>query len=71
VSRRRIKRAGRPKYTFGFRGAALPATVGNSAVRVLDPPLSNSARIDEFITAEKPPKAIHRSMIVKVVYLFD
>ena len=25
----------------------------------------------EFITTDKPPKAIHRSKIVKVVYLFD
>ena len=26
---------------------------------------------DEFITTEKPNKAIHRSSLVKVVYLFD
>jgi predicted nucleic acid-binding protein len=29
------------------------------------------SRTDEFVTIEKPPKAIHRSTIVKVVYLFD
>ena len=28
------------------------------------------SRADEFITTEKPPKAIHRSKIAKVVYLF-
>jgi hypothetical protein len=29
------------------------------------------SRADEFVTTEKTPKAIHRSTIVKVVYLFN
>ena len=29
------------------------------------------SRADEFITTEKPTKPIHRSSLVKVVYLFD
>jgi hypothetical protein len=28
------------------------------------------SRADEFVTTEKPSKAIHRSSLVKVVYLF-
>lgn len=28
-------------------------------------------RADQFITTEKPNKSIHRSSLVKVVYLFD
>ena len=44
---------------------------GLGAMDALHLAAAHLSRADEFITTEKPPKAIHRSMIVKVVYLFD
>jgi hypothetical protein len=44
-----------------------------AAARSLDPDAVAAAHLsgaDEFITTEKPNKAIHRSSLVKVVYLF-
>ena len=38
------------------------------AMRLLDDPES---RADEFITTEKPNKAIHRSSLVRAIYLFS
>jgi hypothetical protein len=44
---------------------------GFGALQDLHVAAAHLSRADEFITTEKPPKAIHRSTIVKVVYLFD
>jgi predicted nucleic acid-binding protein len=47
------------------------ARAGLGAMDALHLAAAHLSRADEFITTEKPPKAIHRSTIVKVVYLFD
>ena len=47
------------------------AKAGLGAMDALHLAAAHLSRADEFITTEKPPKAIHRSKIVKVVYLFD
>jgi hypothetical protein len=44
---------------------------GLGAMDALHLAAAHLARSDEFITTEKPLKAIHRSKIVRVVYLFD
>jgi predicted nucleic acid-binding protein len=44
---------------------------GLGAMDALHLAAAHLSRADEFITTEKHPKAIHRSTIVKVVYLFD
>jgi predicted nucleic acid-binding protein len=44
---------------------------GLGAMDALHLAAAHLSRADEFVTTEKPPKAIHRSKIVKVVYLFD
>jgi predicted nucleic acid-binding protein len=47
------------------------AKVGLGAMDALHLSAANLSRADEFITTEKPNKAIHRSSLVKVVYLFS
>ena len=47
------------------------AEAGLGAMDALHLAASSLSRADEFITTEKPSKPIHRSTIVKVVYLFD
>ena len=47
------------------------AKAGLGAMDALHLAAAHLSRADEFITTEKPPKAIHRSTIVKVVYLFE
>lgn len=44
---------------------------GLGAMDALHLAAAHLARSDEFITTEKPLKAIHRSKTVRVVYLFD
>jgi hypothetical protein len=44
---------------------------GLGAMDALHLAAAHLSRADEFITSEKPPKAIHRSTLVKVVYLFE
>jgi predicted nucleic acid-binding protein len=44
---------------------------GLGAMDALHLAAARLSRADEFITTEKPLKAIHRSTIVRVVYLFD
>jgi predicted nucleic acid-binding protein len=46
------------------------AKAGLGAMDALHLAAAHLARADEFITTEKPNKAIHRSSLVKVVYLF-
>ena len=46
------------------------AKAGLGAMDALHLAAARLSRADEFITTEKPTKAIHRSTIVKVVYLF-
>jgi predicted nucleic acid-binding protein len=47
------------------------AKVGLGAMDALHLAAAQLSRADEFITTEKPNKAIHRSSLVKVVYLFS
>jgi predicted nucleic acid-binding protein len=47
------------------------AKAGLGAMDALHLAAAHLSRADEFITTEKPPKAIHRSTMVRVVYLFD
>ena len=47
------------------------ANAGLGAMDALHLAAAHLSRADEFITTEKPSKAIHRSKIVKIVYLFD
>jgi predicted nucleic acid-binding protein len=47
------------------------AKVGLGAMDALHLAAAHLSRADEFITTEKPNKAIHRSSLVKVVYLFS
>jgi predicted nucleic acid-binding protein len=44
---------------------------GLGAMDALHPAAAHLSHADEFITTEKPNKAIYRSSLVKVVYLFD
>jgi len=44
---------------------------GLGAMDALHVAAAHLSRADEFITTEKPNKAIHRSALVKVVYLFS
>jgi predicted nucleic acid-binding protein len=46
------------------------ARAGLGAMDALHLAAAHLSRADEFITTEKPNKAIHRSSLVKVVYLF-
>ena len=46
------------------------AKAGLSAMDALHVAAAHLSRADEFVTTEKPDKAIHRSSLVKVVYLF-
>jgi hypothetical protein len=46
------------------------AKAGLGAMDALHLAAAHLSRADEFVTAEKPNKAIHRSSLVKVVYLF-
>jgi hypothetical protein len=47
------------------------AKAGLGAMDALHLAAAHLSRADEFITAEKPNKAIHRTSLVKVVYLFS
>jgi hypothetical protein len=47
------------------------AKTGLGAMDALHLAAAHLSRADEFITTGKPPKAIHRSTVVKVMYLFD
>ena len=47
------------------------AKAGLGAMDALHLAAAHLSRADEFITTEKPNKAIHRSSLVKVVYLFS
>ena len=47
------------------------ARAGLGAMDALHLAAAHLSRADEFITTEKPNKAIHRSSLVKVVYLFS
>jgi predicted nucleic acid-binding protein len=47
------------------------AKSGLGAMDALHLAAAHLSRADEFITTEKPNKAIHRSSLIKVVYLFD
>jgi predicted nucleic acid-binding protein len=47
------------------------ARAGLGAMDALHLAAAHLSRAEELITTEKPAKAIHRSTIVKVVYLFD
>jgi predicted nucleic acid-binding protein len=47
------------------------ARAGLGAMDALHVAAAHLSRADEFITTEKPNKAIHRSSLVKVVYLFS
>jgi len=47
------------------------AKAGLAAMDALHLAAAHLSRADEFITTEKPNKAIHRSSLVKVVYLFS
>ena len=47
------------------------ASAGLGAMDALYLAAAHLSRADEFITTEKPNKAIHRSSLVKVVYLFS
>ena len=47
------------------------ARAGLGAMDALHLAAAHLSHADEFITTEKPNKAIHRSSLVKVVYLFD
>ena len=47
------------------------AKAGLGAMDALHLAAAHLSRADEFITTEKPNKAIHRSSLVKVVYLFN
>lgn len=46
------------------------AKAGLGAMDALHLAAAHLSRADEFITTEKPNKAIHRSSLVKIVYLF-
>jgi hypothetical protein len=46
------------------------AKAGLGAMDAVHLAAAHLSRADEFITTEKPDKAIHRSSLVKVVYLF-
>ena len=46
------------------------AKEGLGAMDALHLAAAHLSRADEFITTEKPNKAVHRSSLVKVVYLF-
>jgi predicted nucleic acid-binding protein len=46
------------------------ARAGLGAMDALHLAAAHLSRADEFITTEKPNKAIHRSSLVKLVYLF-
>lgn len=47
------------------------AKAGLGAMDALHLAAAHLSRADEFITTEKPNKAIHRSSLVKVVHLFS
>jgi hypothetical protein len=47
------------------------AEAGLGAMDALHLAAAHLSRADEFVTTEKPNKAIHRSSLVKVVYLFS
>ena len=47
------------------------AKAGLGAMDALHLAAAHLSRADEFITTEKPNKAIHRSSLVKVLYLFS
>ena len=47
------------------------AKAGLGAMDALHVAAAHLSHADEFITTEKPPKAIHRSSLVKIVYLFE
>jgi len=47
------------------------AKAGLGAMDALHLAAAHLSRADEFITTEKPSKAIQRSALVKVVYLFS
>ena len=47
------------------------AKAGLGAMDALHLAAAHLSRADEFITTEKPNKAIHRSSLVRVVYLFS
>jgi predicted nucleic acid-binding protein len=47
------------------------ARAGLGAMDALHLAAAHLSRADEFITTEKPNKAIHRSSLVKVVHLFS
>jgi predicted nucleic acid-binding protein len=47
------------------------AKAGLGAMDALHLAAAYLSRADEFITTEKPGKAIHRSSLVKIVYLFS
>ena len=53
---------------YGFREAA---KAGVGPMDALHLAAAHLLKADEFITTEKPNKAIHRSSLVKVVYLFN
>lgn len=46
------------------------AKAGLGAMDALHLAAAHLSRADEFVTTEKPNRAIHRSSLVKVVYLF-
>jgi hypothetical protein len=52
----------------GFREAA---KAGVGPMDALHLAAAHLLRADEFFTTEKPSKSIHRSSLVKVVYLFS
>jgi hypothetical protein len=54
-------------FGHGFREAA---RAGVGPMDALHLAAAHLLKADEFITTEKPNKSIHRSSLVKVVYLF-
>jgi hypothetical protein len=80
-NKRRLERAFYEKYFRGTewgKDAAKIAVVaqreaelaGLAAMDALHLAAAHLARADEFITTEKPGRSIHRSTLVKVLYLF-
>lgn len=80
------KRAGEHRfYQLYFRRAAMTndlklilghglreaAKAGVGPMDALHLAAAHLLKADEFITTEKPNKSVHRSSLVKVVYLFD
>jgi predicted nucleic acid-binding protein len=53
---------------YGFREAA---GAGVGPMDALHLAAAHLLKADEFITTEKPNKSIHRSSLVKIVYLFS